>query len=144
MKSEELMQKEKQTSRSTRLGKVMFPIMEEELFKRFIDKKKEGKQVRDGGLIHNQNKSWLRHILSMLKLSFKMSVRWFVGFCQRNKILLQRKTHVSHQNPNKLRKSLSEVSAKTSRGKAYILQGTYCHLCGSNTVAFYSWWQERT
>ena len=46
MKSEEPRQKQKRTLRSTRPGEVMFPIMDKELYKRFIDTTKEGKWIK--------------------------------------------------------------------------------------------------
>ena len=45
-KREELIHKQKWTSRSTRHGEVMFPIMEKELYKSFIDTRKEGKRIK--------------------------------------------------------------------------------------------------
>lgn len=45
LKSEKLIQKQKWTSWSTRHGKVMFAIMEKELYKRFIDTRKEGNGI---------------------------------------------------------------------------------------------------
>ena len=46
VKGEELIQKGKHTSHSRWHGKVMFPIMEKELYKRFINTRKEGKQIK--------------------------------------------------------------------------------------------------
>ena len=45
VKNEEVIQKQKWTSRSTRHGKVMFPIMEKELYKKFIDTRKERRRI---------------------------------------------------------------------------------------------------
>ena len=48
--------------------------------------------------------------------TFRMSVRWFAGFCRRNKISLRRKIHASQKTPEPLRsKSISKLHAKTSR-----------------------------
>lgn len=46
MKSDELIQKQKPISQSRWHGKVMFPTMEKELYKRFINTRKEEKQIK--------------------------------------------------------------------------------------------------
>ena len=116
VKSEELIKKQKRTSRSTRHGKVVFPVMEKELYKRFIGTSKE-----------SGSRDWLmkqaKWIMSKTNPehvgTFKMSDRWFAGFCQRNKISLGRKTHASPKNPEQLWKSISKLRANTLKEKRW-------------------------
>lgn len=116
VKNEELIKKQKRTSRSTRHGKVVFPVMEKELYKRFIGTSKE-----------SGSRDWLmkqaKWIMSKTNPehvgTFKMSDRWFAGFCQRNKISLGRKTHASPKNPEQLWKSISKLQANTLKEKRW-------------------------
>ena len=53
---------------------------------------------------------------------FKMSHRWFQGFCQRKGISLRRKTHAAQKSPNELRESIEQFHAKIIRQRK---RGTY-------------------
>ena len=84
MKSEELIQKHKRTSRSTRHGEVMFPIMDKELYKRFIDTRKEGKWIKSRWFNTQAKRIMNEHVENVENSedveNFKMSATWFVGF----------------------------------------------------------------
>ena len=92
----------------------MFPIMEKELYKTVIGTSKQGKRFKRWWFITETKRIMSEKYPEHVEI-FKMSARWFPEFCRRNKILLQRKTHVSQKTPEQLRKSIFELHAKTSR-----------------------------
>ena len=69
----------------------MFPIIEKELYKRFIDTGQEGKWIKRSGF-NTQAKRIMSETYPEHVETFKMSTRRFAGFCRSNKILLRRKT----------------------------------------------------
>ena len=112
MKSEELIQKQNRTSRSTEHGKLMFPVMEKELYKRFIYTRRQGKRIKRWWF-NTQAKQVMIETYPEHVETFKISARWFAGFCRRNNISLRRETHASQKTPQQLRKLISELHAKT-------------------------------
>ena len=114
VKSEELIQKQNRTSRSTQHGKLMFPVMERELYKRFIYTRKEGQWIKRWWF-NTQAKQIMIEIYPEHVETFKISARWFAGFCRRNNISLRRETHASQKTSQQLRKLISELHAKTMR-----------------------------
>ena len=118
MKSDELIQKQKPISQSRWHGKVMFPIMEKELYKRFINTRKEEKQIK--------------------RLSFNTKAKRIM--CEISWACLnhQNVCQMAYRIFQQLCKSISKLHAKTLRegeSKAHILQGTLpisikycCHL----------------
>ena len=110
----ELMQKQKRTSWSTRNGKVMFPILEKEMYKRFIYTSKEGKWIKRWWF-NTQAKRIISETYPEHVETFKISARRFTGFRWSNKILLRRKTHVSQKSLEQFCKSISQLHSKILR-----------------------------
>ena len=71
--------------------------MDKELYKRFIDTTKEGKWIKSWWF-NTQAKRIMSETYPEHVENFKMSARWFVGFFQKSKILLRKKTYASQKN----------------------------------------------
>ena len=80
MKKEELIQKQKPISQSRWHGKVMFPIMEKELYERFIDTRKEEKQIKRLRF-NTKAKRIMCETYPEHVQTFKMSARRYTRFC---------------------------------------------------------------
>ena len=95
----------------------MFSTMEKKLYKRFIETRKEAKQIKRWWF-NTQAKRIMRETDPEYAETFKMSARQFVGFCGRNEISSQGKPILHKKTPKQLRKSISELHVKTLREKA--------------------------
>ena len=93
-------------------------IMGKELYKRFIYTRKEGKRFKRWWF-NTQAKQIMIETYPEHVETFKIFARWFSGFCRRNNILLRRESHASQKTPQKLRKVISELHAKTMRKRRW-------------------------
>ena len=92
----------------------MFPIIQKELYKGFIDTSKEGKWIKRWWF-NTQAKRIMSETYPEHVETLNMSTRRFAEFRWTNKILLRRKTHVSQKSLEQSCKSISHLHSKILR-----------------------------
>ena len=114
VQDEEKIQKLKHRGKANRYRRAKFPLMENELFTLFTDMRKEGRRIKRWWF-NAKAKELTRQMYPDEVDSFKLSHRWFEGFCRRKNISLRRKTHASQKAPEQLRNSIENFHAKLLR-----------------------------
>ena len=121
IKSEDSIRQSKNGSRSNRIGRVKYPLLEKELYKQFIEMRDTGKRVKRWWF-NSKAKTMISEFYPDDDGEFKMSDRWFQGFCRRYRISFRRKTHAAQKSPSELRQKIEEFHASVIRERK---RGTY-------------------
>ena len=96
-------------------------MLEKELYKQFLEMRTIGKRVKRWWF-NSKAKHIMQEIYPDSVDEFKMSNRWFTGFCRRNNISLRRKTHAAQKTPEELRQSIKDFHSSIIRERK---RGTY-------------------
>ena len=87
---------------------------EKELRTKFLDVRKEGKRVKFWWL-NSKAKELVKEKYPDKVSPFKLSHRWFEGFCRRYRTSLQRKTDAAQKSPAALHNAIEKYSGKCLR-----------------------------
>ena len=98
LKDEEKIHSLKRSKKACRYGKAKFPVMEKELYTKFLDMRKEGKRVKRWGFNFKARELVKEKYLDKAS-SFNLPYRWFEDFCRRYRISLWRKTYAAQKSP---------------------------------------------
>ena len=88
--------------------------MQKELYIKFLDMLKQSKRVKRWQF-SSKAKELVKEKYPDESFSFKLSHRWFEGFC-RYRISLRRKIHVAQKSPAALRNAIEKFRTKSLRG----------------------------
>ena len=104
IKKEKQIQDSKKRCQKIKSGRTaLFPNAETELHEEFLKIRQEGKAVKHWWFDLRMKTLVAQHYPGAI---FKHSDRWFEGFCQRFKISLRKKPHVSQKAPDAIESSL--------------------------------------
>ena len=107
----------KRSKKTCWYGKAKFPVMEKELYTKFFDMQKEGKLVKRWWF-NSKARELMKEKYPDEASSFKLSHRWFEGFCRRYRISLRRKTHTALRT--QLRKSIQGLYESAKKKLSHI------------------------
>ena len=111
---EDTIRQHKPKSFSKRHGKVMYPMLEKELYTKFMEVRTIGERVKRWWF-NSKAKLIMQELYPDNVDEFNMSNKWLTGFCRRHDISLRRKTHAAQKTPGELRQSIEEFHTSLIR-----------------------------
>ena len=115
LKHEEKICSLKRSKKACRYGKTKFPVMEKEVYTKFLDMRKEAKRVKCWWF-NTKARELVEEKYPDEASSFKLSYRWCEGFCRRHSIIfLLRKTHAVQKSSAALRTAIEKFHAMSLR-----------------------------
>ena len=117
LKHEEKICSLKRSKKACRYGKTKFPVMEKEVYTKFLDMRKEAKRVKCWWF-NTKARELVEEKYPDEASSFNLSYRWCEGFCRRHSIIfLLRNTHAVQKSSAALRTAIEKFHVFTRAQK---------------------------
>ena len=101
-------------SKSKRYGLMQYPLLQKELYAKFLEMRSEGKTVNRWGF-NSKTKELTKEVYPDHVDKFQ------TGGCRRNQISLRRKTHAAQKSPEQLRQAIEEFHASVIRERQRVV-----------------------